>query len=206
LITTVVVTWIRQLFLLLVALVLAACAEPSWVPDEVVERSLHATGEPASITLYTVVNNRSGSGAHSALLVNGSHRALFDPAGTFRHPEVPERNDVHFGVTEPVRRVYIDYHARASYDVIEQKILVSPAVAERALAEIQAYGAVPKAQCSVSVTRILQRLPGFESIDVTWFPNQTSEAFGQLAGVATRRITDDDADDNHGVLLIPQGG
>lgn len=199
-------TRIRLLFFILSSFVLAACAEPQWVPDDVVERSLHQTGEPASITLYTVVNNRSGSGAHSALLVDGAHRALFDPAGTFRHPEVPERNDVHFGITEPVRRVYIDYHARASYDVIEQKVLVSPEVAQQALAEIQSYGAVPKAQCSISVTRILQRLPGFEGIQTSWFPNQTSQSFGKIPGVATRRITDDDADDNHGVLLIPQGG
>jgi hypothetical protein len=53
----------------------------------------------------------------------------------------------------------------------------------------------------LSTSRILSQLPGFESIPVTWSPNRISEAFGQLPGATYRRVTDDDADTNHGVLF-----
>ena len=78
---------------------------------------------------------------------------------------------------------------------------VSPEVARKAMEAIQAYGPVPKAQCGLSTSRILSQLPGFESIPVTWSPNRISEAFAQLPGATYRRVTDDDADNNHGVLF-----
>lgn len=37
------------------------------------------------ISLYTMVNNESGAGAHSALVINASQRVIFDPTGTFKH-------------------------------------------------------------------------------------------------------------------------
>ena len=77
---------------------------------------------PTSVTLYTVLSTRSGAGAHAGLLINGSERVLFDPAGTWRHPKLPERNDVHFGITPKMVDFYIDYHARETYDVVEQTI------------------------------------------------------------------------------------
>jgi hypothetical protein len=181
---------------------LAGCAVESVVaPDDVVQRAAFRAEGPSKITLFTVQSTRSGSGAHSGILINGSQRVLFDPAGTFYHPAAPEQNDVIFGITENVLKVYIDYHARETFDVIVQEVEVPPAVAERALAAARAYGPVPNAQCSLSVSRILSRLPGFESIPVGWFPMRTSEAFAKLPGATYRRITDDDADDNHGVLL-----
>jgi hypothetical protein len=61
---------------------------------------------------------------------------------------------------------------------------------------------VPKAHCANSISAILRDVPGFESLNVTFFPNRLSDQFGALPGVTTRVITDDDADDNHGVLLI----
>ena len=182
-------------------LVLGGCAERVWAPEEDVQRALYSNGDPPSITLYTVQSTRSGNGAHSGLLVNGAHRAFFDPAGSFYHPAAPERNDVLFGVTENVKKVYIDYHARETFDVVEQTVIVPAAVANQALAAIQAYGPVPNAQCSLAVSRVLASLDGFESIPVGWFPNQLSEAFAQLPGATYARITDDDADTNHGVLF-----
>jgi hypothetical protein len=97
---------------------------------------------------------------------------------------------------------YIDYHARETYRVIEQKLSVSPQVAEMVIARAKARGAVPKAHCANSISAILRDVPGFESLGVTYFPNRLADQFGELPGVMTRVITDDDADDNHGVLLI----
>jgi hypothetical protein len=187
-------------------LALGACVgEPNWAPEEEVMRALHYVDGPSKITLFTVRSTKDGSGGHSGMMVSDTHRALFDPAGTFYHPRAPERNDVHYGIDDRILAVYIDYHARETYDVIVQEVEVSPAVARLAMQEIQAYGAVPKAQCSLAVSRVLSRLPGFEEVSVTWFPNALSESFARLPGATYKVITDDDADKNHGVLLEAAG-
>ena len=170
--------------------------------DSAILAARYVDDSQPSVTLFTVVNNQSGSGAHSGLLVNGSERVLFDPAGSFNHPRLPERGDMHHGMSDPMVAFYIDYHARETYRVIEQKLSVSPQVAEMVLARAKARGAVPKAHCANSISAILRDVPGFESLGVTYFPNRLADQFGELPGVMTRVITDDDADDNHGVLLI----
>jgi hypothetical protein len=197
-----------RLILCLIALLgLAACgAEPKWAPQEQVDAVRFVSEEPPSITLYTVVNTRTGSGAHSAILVNASERVIFDPAGTWYHPKLSERNDVHFGMTDKAVAFYLDYHTRITYDTIEQKIYVSPQVAELVLQKVKAYGAVPKAMCTQANSSILREVPGFESMPQTFYPKVLSTAFGKLPGVSTRVITDDDADDNHGVLLVQRDG
>lgn len=189
----------------LVALaILGACstAEPTWAPDDKVAAAHYVAAGPKTVTLFTVVNNRSGQGAHSGLLINGSERVLFDPAGTWYHPTVPERNDLHYGITDRMVEFYIDYHARETFRVIQQTVVVSPEVADMIIQRAMAYGAVPKAQCANSVTAILADVPGFEAIGRTWFPNKISEAFGTLPGVTTRVWTDDDAPNHHGVLMV----
>jgi hypothetical protein len=197
----------RLLLCLVVFLGLAACAaDPKWAPQEQVDAVRFVEGPPNYITLYTVVNKRTGSGAHSAILVNGSERVIFDPAGTWYHPKLPERNDVHFGMNDKAMAFYIDYHTRRTYDTIEQKVYVSPEVAELVLARVKAYGAVPKAMCTQATSSILRGVPGFESLPKTFYPKQLSKAFGELAGVTTRVITDDDDDNNHGILLVQHDG
>jgi hypothetical protein len=194
----------RRLLICLAALLsLAACgAEPKWASDEEVTRAAYVHDAPSSITLFTVISNGSDSGAHSGLLINGSQRIMFDPAGTWHHPMLPERNDVHFGMTPKMVDFYIDYHARETYRVIEQTIYVSPQAAELAMRNAMAYGAVPKAQCTRSIVSVLRDVPGFESLPMTWYPRRLMEAFGELPGVTERVITDSDANNNHGVLLV----
>ncbi|RPE66265.1 hypothetical protein EDD53_1965 [Pacificibacter maritimus] len=186
--------------------VLTACgaAEPIWAPDAEVARSVYRHSGPTAITLFTVVGKNNGSGAHSGLLVNApSQRALFDPAGTFNHPHLPERNDVFFGMSDPAVDFYIDYHARVTYDVVEQTVLVSPAVAELALARIQAYGAVPKAHCADSITEILSDLPGFDMVPNTMFPKRLMNWFGDLPNVSTERHSDASPDNNSRLIQAP---
>ena len=196
----------RLFFALFATLFLSACgAEPIWAPDEAVADARYEHVGPTSVTLYTVLSTRSGAGAHAGLLINGSERVLFYPAGTWRHPKLPERNDVHFGITPKMVDFYIDYHARETYDVVEQTIMVSPEVADLIMARAKAYGAVPKANCTIAISRVLDGVPGFESLPMTWFPKRMMEGFADLPGVQTRRITDDDADENHGVLLVQAG-
>ena len=197
----------RRVMLCLIALVgLSACAAESvYAPQSAVDAARFVAEPPTSITLFTVINNRSGAGAHSGLLINASQQVMFDPAGTWQHPKVPERNDVHYGITPRIVNFYIDYHARETFRVIEQTVVVSPGVAELVKQRAEAYGAVPKAQCSNSISAVLSGVPGFESIGSTWFPKKLSEEFGKLPGVTSRTITDDSADKNHGVLLVQAG-
>lgn len=195
--------------LLSLPVVLAACggpAEPVWAPDAAVERARYAHDASPSITLFTVVSTRNGSGAHSGLLINGDERILFDPAGTFKLPFAPERNDVHFGMTERALDVYIDYHARETFDVHIQEVPVTLEQARIAAQLVKSYGAVPKAQCALSITSVLKQVPGFDDIRSTYFPVGLSRRFGEVTGVPPIVISDDDADKNHNVLFVASEG
>jgi len=194
---------VRLILALVAMLTLAACgAESKWATDEQVAQARYVHNGPPSVTLFTVLSTRDGSGAHSGLMINGTERIMFDPAGTWYHPQLPERNDVHFGMTLKMVAFYIDYHARETFDVIEQTVIVSPGVAELVAQRAKAYGAVPKAQCTKSISDILRDVPGFESLPSSWYPAKYMEAFAKLPGVTSRKITDSDADNNHGVLLV----
>jgi hypothetical protein len=194
---------LRILLSLALLLALAACgAEPKGASDADVARAVYVHPGPPSITLFTVLSNRSNQGAHSSLLINGSQRVIFDPAGTWYHPNLPERNDVHFGMNDRKLSFYIDYHARETYRVVKQTITVTPEQAETALRLALSYGAVPKAQCTRSVSAILRDVPGFEGLPSTWYPAKLMKAFAKLPGVTERTITDTDSDKNYGVLLV----
>ena len=198
----------RRILLTLAAmLALAGCgADHKWASDAEVQAARYHFDGPPSITLFTVINNHNGDGAHSGLLISGSERVMFDPAGTWYHPNLPERNDVHFGVTPKMVSFYIDYHARETFRVVEQTLVVSPEVAELALQRVLGNGSASKAMCAQSVSSILNGVPGFETIPRTWFPKRIMEAFGELPGVSSRTIRDEDADNNHGVLMVQAQG
>ncbi|EKE70727.1 MULTISPECIES: hypothetical protein [Roseobacteraceae] len=195
-----------RVFWLLSLLVLTACgaAEPKWAPDDEVARAHYVHGAPYTLTLFTVIGNRSGGGAHSSLLVNApSERAIFDPAGTFYHPHLPERNDVHYGMSDAAVAFYIDYHARVTYHVVEQTIVVSPEVAQLALSKIQAHGAVAKAHCTDSISGILSDLPGFAGAPNTMFPKKLMTWFGTFEGVSEKKHYDDSPDENGRLIEAP---
>lgn len=188
----------RRLTLLFIGLLgLTACAaDPTWAPDELVTQAHVVTSNPPTLTLFTVVNVNSGNGGHSALLVDASERVLFDPAGSFYHPNLPERNDVVYGMTDTAVNFFIDYHSRESWRVVRQDLVVPPAVADRALALVKANGAVPKAFCANSISSLLRQLPGFETISTTMFPVPLMNQFAKYKGVVTSEFHDMDTDNN----------
>lgn len=191
----------KLVFALALVTALAACgAESIYAPEEDVRTKAYSHAGPKTLTLYTVISNRSGAGGHTGLLINGSQRVVWDPAGTWWNPNSPERNDLHYGMTDRLVDVYVDYHTRETYHTVIQEISVPAEVAELALREAAAYGAVPKSACSYSTSQILSHLPGFESISTSYFPVKTMEAFAKLPGVKTRKVYDDDADDNSSKL------
>lgn len=150
---------------------------------------------PPALTLFTMVNNRTGQGGHTSLMVNASERVIFDPAGSFYADVVPERNDVLFGITPAVVLAYRGSHARSTHHVVTQRIEVTPAQAEAAYQLVLGNGRVPGAYCANSTSSILRQVPGFEDLDVTFYPVKLSDQFGALPGVVTEKYyEDDDAD------------
>lgn len=181
---------------LLLPLVLMGCgAKSEWASDEIVSQMAYREPGPATLTLVTMINNRSGGGAHTALVINASQRVIWDPAGSFEHPRVPERNDVVYGVNPEVYNVYKSAHARETFHVVLQQVEVSPEVAERAFALARKMGPVGQAQCSASTSNLLSNLPGFENIGSHLFPKKLMNAFAKLPGVKTDKVFETDAGD-----------
>ncbi len=196
----------RFLILMAAALSLAGCAgERVFAPDEAVAAARYVDPGPPSVTLFTVLAKRDGSGAHSGLMINGSQRILFDPAGSWTHPRAPERNDVFFGLTPRLVDFYIDYHARDTFDVVVQTVPVSLSTADALIARALANGAVAPAHCTLANSAVLRSAPEFAGLPSTWFPKALSNAFASLPGATYERITDTDAHKNHGVLMVQAG-
>lgn len=181
-----------RFLVLAVVVVLGACTKPAvWAPEADVIAARYSHPGPVEIRLFNVINNESGNGEHAALLINGSHRVLFDPAGTWSHPDAPERHDVHYGITERLLFMYTYYHARRTHHVRIQRLEVSPGVAEQIILLAEQAGPVPDAYCARSIATILRQVPGFESIPITFYPNTLSNAFAQLPGVTEERVYSD---------------
>ena len=113
----------RCVLLLLAALsALAGCETYRPASFEEIARARYVSPEPPSVTLMSMVNTRSGRSAHVGLLINGSEQVLYDPAGTFTHPDLPRAGDIHYGMTPRYVDYYERYHARFDYFVEAQKV------------------------------------------------------------------------------------
>ncbi|WP_373355469.1 hypothetical protein [Pseudoroseicyclus sp. CXY001] len=185
------------MFLAGLPLALAGCGggEAVWAPEADVLRVAYRAPGPAMLSLITVRSTGNDSGAHTGLMINASQRVIFDGAGSFHHETIPERNDVFFGITPAVEWLYLSFHARETYYVIRQDLVVSDAAAEQALRLALAAGPVPKAACTRAAAGILQQLPGLGSIKKTLFPDRLQEQFARIPGVVTSEIREDDDDD-----------
>jgi len=192
----------RILIACLLAATVAGCAtsqRPQADQSEIVARSYRDAG-PSTLTLYTMINTRTGSGAHTSLMIGGSERVIFDPAGSFRADVVPIKDDVLYGITPAVEQAYRSSHARESHYARIQTIQVTPQQAEIALQLAKQSGPVAGAFCANSTARLLQQVPGFEQIDTTFSPVKLSEQFGALPGVVTEDYREsDDADLQRGL-------
>lgn len=176
---------------------LAGCAAQK-VPNAdaaTLAKAAYVHDGPPALTLFTMVNNRTGSGGHTSLMINASERIIFDPAGSFYADVVPERNDVLFGITPGVVLAYRGSHARSTHHVVMQRLEVTPAQAQLAYELALSNGRVPGAYCANSTSSILRQIPGLEGLKTTFYPVKLSEEFGALPGVVTTKYyEDDDAD------------
>ena len=180
-----------------VMLALAGCAAPQQpnADAETLERVAYRHPGPATLTLYTMINNRTGRGGHASLMINASERVIFDPAGSFYAQVVPERDDVLHGITPAVEKAYRGAHARSTFHVVVQTVEVTPEQAQKAYQLAVANGRVPGAFCAQATIGILQQVPGFESLDRTFYPEKLAEQFGRLPGVVTDKYYENDSAD-----------
>ena len=148
---------------------------------------------PPRLTLITVLGNSTGAGKHTALMVSGSQRVIFDPAGPHRPGYVTAHDDVLYGITDAQLGYYRSAHARSAFHIVTQTIDVPPEVAEQALALVQAQGPVANAFCARSTSTLLSKLPGFEDTRITFFPEALMTDFAKRPGVATEQYFEDDA-------------
>ncbi|MFV0246091.1 MAG: hypothetical protein ACK5IB_13915 [Qingshengfaniella sp.] len=175
---------------------LGACAHPEPPVDpEVWQAAAYRSAGPAEIALVTNINNRTGRGAHSALIIDGPERVVFNPFGTWSYPDAPERGDVHRNFTPVMENWFIDYHARETYRVQVQRVRVPPEVAAEALRRAMAYGAVGPARCTIAVSRVLHGLPGFEDFPVVLYPDRARDNFARIPGVESTIYVDDSPGD-----------
>jgi hypothetical protein len=187
--------------------VLSACgADNIWADDNVVRQARYVSDEPPSITLFTVIGIPRGEGGHSALMINGSQRVIFDPAGSWNHPYIPERHDVLYGITDNFKNFYIDYHARVNYWVAEDTVPVSREVADLAIRRAEASGPASRSFCAYETSAVLRGVPGFEGAPSGFSPNRLRQWFMTLPGATSKRHMDGDPANNHDVLLQQKDG
>lgn len=198
----------RRVFLAaLLPAALAACgADNIFASDERVRAARFVSDEAPSITLFTVIGIPRGEGGHAALMINGSQRVIFDPAGTWNHPQIPERHDVLYGITPNFKNFYIDYHARSTYYVAEDTVPVSREVADLAIARAEGHGAANKSFCTVATSSVLRGLPGFEDAPSGFSPLKMRTWFQTLPKVTSKTHRDGDPANNHNVLLMQKDG
>jgi hypothetical protein len=187
---------IRIAGLCLLAISVAGCApQQPYADDTAIASVSYRDPGPKSLTLYTMINNRTGKGGHSSLMINASERVIFDPAGSFHADIVPERNDVLYGITPAVERAYRSSHARSTFHVDMQTIEVTPAQAETAYRLAVGNGRVAGGLCSSATANLLRQVPGFEHLNSSMFPTTLAEEFSRLPGVTSEKYYEDDSDD-----------
>lgn len=163
--------------------VLAGCSgmlsrQPS---AEEVSRALYRHDGPPEVALITLRHAPTGEGWHSALLVNGAHRVLYNPAGGAF--EGVRRGDVVYGANAAVMEDFFDYYfGRDMYAVI-QRLEITPAEAATLVARIEATQLQPIGLCTWATTGVLRSLPRFEHLPQGYFPVYLMRAFRRLEGV-----------------------
>ena len=174
---------LRILAALCLLAALSACAKDVGDSDLAIQNVAYKHDTGPSITLLTMIHNKTGSGGHSSLLINGSQRVMYDPAGRFSSNAVREQGDLLYGITPAVMKRYKSFHARDTHHVLIQEIPVSAEVAQIAIREAISQGPSHDAMCAANTSAMLKRIPGFEAVGGTFSPKGLAKRFGKLAGV-----------------------
>jgi hypothetical protein len=181
---------------LAIVLALSGCEFYTPASPEEIARARYVSSEPPTITLMSMVNARSGKSAHAGMLINGSEQVLFDPAGTFTHPDLPRAGDVHYGMTPRFVDYYERYHARFDYYVEARKVPVTRAEADQVIANAKAHGKSMKMTCALAMAEVLHPVPRFADAPSSVYPEALRAYFAALPGVENHYVTDSDVGKN----------
>ena len=167
-------------------LALAGCgAESVRAPQDSIARVAYRHPGPPVLTLYTCLNNDTLNGAHTGLLINASQRVIFDPAGSFRHPDVVENDDLLYGATPTVEAAYTGFQTMEGYHLVKQHIPVTAEVAEATFAAARSAGPVGKSYCTRATAKLLQSVPGLEGLRISWFPDNLMRQMAAIPGITS---------------------
>jgi hypothetical protein len=190
---------LRNAALLFAVIFISACAygtKDRIASKAAIEKYTYVSNERPSLTLMTMINNKTGFGGHTSLLIVGSQTVMYDPAGRWSNPQVPEVHDFLYGMSPRMLKLYKSFHARDTHHVVSQKIYVSAEVAEKAIALAKAQGRAKDATCAINTIAILKQLEGFEDVQTTYFPAKLMRRFGKREGVVTEKYYENDTGQN----------
>ena len=185
---------------------LLACG-PSYerASQDEVNAAFYHHGGPPQIALLSMVSTGNDVSEHAGIMVNGSQRILYDPAGTYDSSQVPNwkafprRNDIHYGLTDRAFLQYKRFHARVGYYVHQQTVTVPLEVANRAIRLCEERGETKFLFCAQSASWVLKQLPGFTHIKSTFSPENLRRDFAKVAGVVDSELHESDAGKNYQV-------
>lgn len=184
------------LLALVAATMLAGCEVYRPADFDEIARARYVSPEPPSVTLMSMVSKGSGRSAHVGLLISGSEQVLYDPAGTFTHPDLPRRGDVHYGMTPRYVDYYERYHARFDYFVEAQKVPVTLAQADQMIANAKAQGQGMKMTCALDAAEVLKPVRTFQDVPMSLFPEALRANFAARPGVETSYVYESDVGKN----------
>lgn len=184
--------FVKLIGLMMMIALTSACAVEKNASSKNIAAVSHVSEERPYIAVVSMVNRGSGRAAHTAMLINASQRVIYDPAGTFQHPELQERGDIHYGVNDRMLSYYNRYHARFSHYVHTQKVYVSAETAEAVLRRTQAQGASPKMFCTIHTGEILKDIPQFSHIQPGFFPEGLRRQMASVPGVIDSYVIEED--------------
>ena len=149
----------------------------------------YVSDTPPEIALFTVILGNYG--VHSALLVNGDHRVVYDPAGGWRDREGFSDGDLRYAMSPQRLARYLAYSTRRGREVIIHRRAVSQEVANQAIAALEQRRPFPTGFCAIAAGRVLAQLPGFEGLPVSFGPLRLMRAFA-TPGETRMEILDSD--------------
>ena len=171
---------------------LGGCAVENGAAPEEIAITRHVSDEPPYVAVVTMVDRRDGRAAHSALIINASQRVIYDPAGTFKHADLVERGDIHYGATDRMVSYYKRYHARFSHYVHEQRIPLTPEQAEAVLRRAQAQGPSPKMFCNIHITAVLNDVRFLGRLRSSFYPEVLRDQVAKIPGVQDSFVYEED--------------
>lgn len=139
------------------------------------ETARYVSHTPPEIALFTVILGKRG--VHSALMVNGDHRIVYDPAGGWRDHDGLSDGDMRYAMSPQRLAQYLAYNTRRGRQVIIHRRAVPVEVANQAIELMESRRPFPSGFCALATGRVLARLPGLDVLPETFGPIRLMRAF-----------------------------